>query len=67
MEEKRRKITQRITIEDPKIWEMIEKIRTVPEYSKSLNKVFNEILKLGLPKLHEKLFPKEVKLEESQV
>ncbi len=57
--EERRKITQRITIEDPEIWEMIEKIRTLPEYSKSLNKVFNEGLKLGLPQLHNKLYPKE--------
>ncbi len=60
-----RKIKQGVKIEDNDVWEMIDAIRKEPEYSKSLNKVFNDALKLGLPKLYDKLFPKEVKLEKS--
>ena len=45
-----------ITITDMSLWEKIEAIMEIPNYSKSFNKVINEALFYGLPILYKKLF-----------
>lgn len=40
-----------ITIHDDKKWEQIEKLMSLPHYSKTFNKVINDALDFGLPLL----------------
>lgn len=56
MEEERRNVRQFVKIADVEVWELIDEIMKLPEYSKSFNKVFNEALKYGIVTLYEKLF-----------
>ncbi len=52
----RRQIRKYITVKDGGLWEIIDEIATLPEYSKSFNKIINDALKYGLPELSDRLF-----------
>lgn len=54
-----RNVRKFIRISDAEIWNLIDRIMTVPEYEKSFNKVINHALKYGIVSLYEELFLKE--------
>ncbi len=55
-EGKERVVKRYVTITDVEVWELIDEIMKIPEYSKSFNKVHNEAFKYGIVTLYEKLF-----------
>ncbi len=59
---KNRCVKRYISIYDGEVWELIDKIMTIPDYKRSFNKVVNHALKFGIVELYEKLFVKENEL-----
>ncbi len=55
----KRVVKKYITIMDGGLWEIIDEIAALPEYSKSFNKIINDALKLGLPELSDRIFHRE--------